>query len=59
MDEHAKPVSANPFDGFLDPTTNKFAFADLKGQFPAGVKGNKKEAYLTDQEFETVFKLTP
>jgi len=31
MDEHAKPVSANPFDGFLDPTTNKFAYANLKG----------------------------
>jgi len=47
----------NPFEGFLDPKTIKFAYADLKGQFPAGIKGTHKEAYLSDEEFVTVFKM--
>lgn len=46
----------NPFDGFEDPTTTKYPYAELKGAFPKGVKGDKKEAYLTDAEFSEVFK---
>jgi hypothetical protein len=30
----------------------------LKSSFPPGVKGTHKEAYLTDEEFLTVFKMT-
>jgi len=30
----------------------------LKGKFPEGVKGDCKELYLSDAEFETIFKVT-
>jgi len=45
-------------EGYLDPKTNKFAYSVLKSSFPPGVKGSHKEAYLTDEEFLTVFKMT-
>lgn len=42
--------------GFQDPTTFKVPYAQLKGgQQVPGVKGSKREDYLTDEEFETVF----
>lgn len=44
----------HPFEGFLDPASNVFAYEDLKGKFPKGVKGNMKEYYLSDEEFEKV-----
>lgn len=44
----------HPFEGFLDPETNTIAYEDLKGKFPKGVKGNMKEFYLSDEEFEKV-----
>lgn len=46
------------FDGFLDPATNKFTYEQLKGQFPAGVKGTMKEYYLSDEEFKKVMGTT-
>ena len=49
---------SNPFEGFLNPDTNKFPYSELKTSFPAGVKGSHKEAYLSDEEFLTVFKMT-
>lgn len=50
--------SNNEFEGFLDPATHKFAYSELVGQqWPEGVKHTKKEAYLSDQEFEVVFKM--
>jgi len=30
----------------------------LKGKFPKGVKGNMKEHYLSDEEFEKVLGMT-
>jgi hypothetical protein len=42
---------SNPFEGFLNPDTNKFPYSELKTSFPAGVKGSHKEAYLSDEEF--------
>ena len=45
------------FAGFLDPKTNQFPYSELKGAFPEGVKGNKKEYYLSEAEFEEVFKM--
>ena len=50
------PVVNDPFQGFLNPSTNKFPYAELKSSFPPGVKGDHKEAYLTDEEFFSVFK---
>jgi hypothetical protein len=52
---------------FLDPKSNKFPYAELKGSFPKGVDPVKKELYLTAEEFNKVFgmsvaeyaKLTP
>ena len=44
----------DPFEGFLNPKDKAFPYAELKGQFPAGVKGDSKEWYLSDAEFETV-----
>jgi len=50
-------ASKDPFEGFKDPKTNKFPYDELKGAFPEGVKPDKKEDYLTDEEFVTVFKV--
>ena len=44
-------ANANPFEGFLDPNTNKFSYEELKTSFPQGVKPNAKEYYLSDEEF--------
>ena len=42
----------------MNPTTNKFPYSELKSTFPTGVKGSHKEAYLSDEEFESVFKMS-
>jgi hypothetical protein len=39
--------------------TNKFSFESLKSETPEGTDPTKKEAYLSDQEFTTVFGMTP
>lgn len=39
---------------YLDHKTSKFSHQELKG-FPAGVDPTKKEAYLSDAEFQTLF----
>jgi len=31
---------------------------DIVGKFPAGIKGNAKEVYLSDEEFKSVFGMT-
>jgi len=54
--EEAKTEAAKtPFDGYLDPKTNKFDYETLKSSFPKGVKPDAKEYYLSDDEFKTVF----
>lgn len=55
-EEEAK-ANKDPFEGFLDPKTNKFKYEDLKGKFPEGVRADSKPAYLSDEEFEAVFKM--
>jgi len=54
-EEEAK--NKDPFEGFLNPATNKFKYEDLKNKFPEGVKPDAKPEYLTDEEFEAVFKM--
>ena len=54
VEEH----KSSEFEGFLDPIENKFPYLELKGAFPTGVRGNKKEYYLDTAEFEEVFKMT-
>jgi hypothetical protein len=34
------------------------SYADLKGIFPPGVKPDKKEQYLSEEEFESLFKMS-
>lgn len=43
---------------YLDPTQNKFDYEQLKGQFPKGVDPTRKEAYLSDEQFQQVFGMT-
>jgi hypothetical protein len=40
---------------FLDPKTTKFSYENLKGKFPDGIDPTRKEAYLSDEEFNKVF----
>lgn len=56
--EESKAAATSWYDGFLDPTTNKFSYDQLKGQFPPGVKGDKKEYYLSDEEFVKVMGMS-
>lgn len=42
---------------FLNPSDNKFKYEDLFKKFPKGVNPERKEEYLTDEEFEKVFKM--
>lgn len=46
------------FAGYKDPVENQMSYADLKGIFPPGVKPDKKEQYLSDEEFESLFKMS-
>ena len=48
----AQAAAANPFEGFLDPASNKFPYEALKTSFPEGVPPTKKEYYLSDEEFQ-------
>lgn len=43
---------------FLDPESNKFPYADLNGAFPKGVDPTRKELYLSEDDFATVFGMT-
>ena len=58
LDHPTAPIVVDPFEGFLNPATNKFPYAVLKSSFPPGVKGSHKEAYLSDEEFTAVFKMS-
>jgi advillin len=62
MKQHSQPAEgqkqASPFDGFDDPANRVMAYADLKGnQKHDGVKYGMREMYLSDAEFEEVFKM--
>ena len=50
----AAEEAKDPFEGFLNPKDKTFAYEDIKGKFPDGIKGDKKEAYLSDADFEKV-----
>ena len=41
----------------VDPSGATFPLADLQGGIPAGVDATQKEMYLSDAEFNTVFKM--
>ena len=43
----------------MDPESNKFDYEVLKGAFPPGVNPEKKEAYLSDENFQSIFGMTP
>ena len=43
---------------YLDPSTNKFPYEDLKGAFPEGVDPTRREAYLSDEDFKKIFGVT-
>ena len=43
---------------YSDPNVVKFKVQELVGKFPEGVDPAKKECYLTDSDFEEVFKMT-
>jgi len=45
------------FEGFKDPNTTKFPYEELKDKFPEGVKPNKKEWYLSEEEFQKLFRM--
>lgn len=51
-------ASENHFNNYLNPNENKFSYEDLNGKFPKGVKPDRKEAYLSDAEFQEVLKMT-
>ena len=40
---------------FLDPTKNKFDIEVLRKETPQGVQPDKKEVYLSDEQFQEVF----
>lgn len=44
--------------GYLDPETNKFPLDALLNEFPSGVQPDKKEYYLSDEDFTAVFKMS-
>jgi hypothetical protein len=44
----------DPFEGCVNPKDKVFTYAEIKGLFPEGVKGDMKEWYMADAEFETV-----
>ena len=44
-------ANASPFEGCLDPNSNKFTYEVLKSSFPEGIKPTAKEYYLSDEEF--------
>lgn len=39
----------------LDPATNKFDIKELQAGIPEGVEPARKEAYLSDEQFEATF----
>jgi len=44
---------------YLDPEGSKFDYAELNGKFPEGVDPTRKEAYLTDAQFQEVLGMSP
>jgi len=54
-----KPESVEDKNKYLDPESNKFDYEVLKGAFPPGVNPEKKEAYLNDEIFQSIFGMTP
>lgn len=50
--------SKDQFEGFLNPKDKTFTYEEIKGKFPEGIKGNAKEWYLSDAEFEQHIGMT-
>lgn len=48
----------NPYAPYDHPDVRRYAYEELKSIFPPRVKPDKKEDYLTDEEFEKIFKCT-
>ncbi len=44
---------------YLDPSEHKFDVGQLKAGIPAGVDPARKEAYLSDEQFQATFGMTP
>ena len=60
VEEEAKKLEpAEDKNKYLDPESNKFDYEVLKGAFPPGVNPEKKEAYLSDENFQNIFGMTP
>ncbi len=51
----AATTEANNSQSYLNPADNSFSFEELKAKFPAGVDPSKKEEYLSNSEFVTLF----
>ena len=49
-----KESERDPFEGYLNPANKVFTYDEIKGKFPEGIKGDMKEWYMTDDEFEKV-----
>ena len=43
---------------YLDSSSNKFDYEQLKGQFPKGVDPTRKEAYLSEEQFVQVMGMS-
>lgn len=55
----AKYGQAEPTDAdYLDPATNKFDLAALQAGCPPGVNPRNKPGYLSNEDFESAFKMT-
>jgi hypothetical protein len=51
-EEQKKPEApAEDKNKYVDWETNKFDYEVLKGAFPPGVNPERKEAYLSDENF--------
>ena len=55
--EEAKEAAKDPYEGYLNPKNKTFTYEEIKGKFPEGIKGDSKEWYMSDAEFEQVMGL--
>lgn len=58
VQEAKKQAAESTQKKFENPTNKFFDIETLKKTFPEGVDPTKKEQYLSDQDFESVFKMT-
>lgn len=45
-------------EGYLDCQKHKFKYDELKGQVPLAVNPLIRELYLTQEEFQSIFKMS-